>query len=364
MARRVVRRGTSADRPPPFTTSSIRPEITRITLAQPPGTPAPFDRPVNAYLLHPAPHTPNAGFTLINAGHMHTLPNLLEALAELGHPPEAITRIVLTGHAVDRFGAALAWPTPVDVFALSQPEAFRVDLHHAVSREQQRLTRVVDALASPPEGAHLPLDPQHIDRRPLDALLAHFLIPPPEHALTPIPLRDGMRLHLSGWMFRVLATSGAGPGEMALYCSEQGWLWTGAVALPDDEATGIYDAGAQLESLGVLYELQPSLLLPAYGEPSEAAQRVLRRILLFINNWMSNLPYAISQAASAPELVQQDLGYAPTQLILYATTVLGYQALFEELLRTGVIETSGTGLFKRYGVDVSKAPAGRGFTRQ
>lgn len=323
-----------------------RPDIVQIALPNP-GLPRPLGLPCNVYvILGEAP-------ALVGAGHPRAFEALREALASLHLRPEDIQRVVATDWTPSMLAGALAFER-ADLFALS-PDMVQ-PRHYGAWAEQarHRMTPDVDELLADPRYAKVMARDAH------EAALDLWFGALPER-LPVTPLRDGHVLRLGAYSLRVMDTPGPADGHLALYDDARGLLFSGRLVI--EHAFGepmIEEAKATLTSLEQIFELNPKLLLPGYGSIDEDAAWAARRSHRSLTGWLSNLPYVLQGPMTLPDLLMRDMGHIPSHLTRYLHTMNLYRAVFDELVRTGVILTAGEGVWKRYGTSEPDPRVARG----
>jgi glyoxylase-like metal-dependent hydrolase (beta-lactamase superfamily II) len=312
-------------------------DLAVITLPKPAIAALPAARPNNVFVA-------SAGTTtLINAGHPSQHRALCEALRELGVSPDRVDRIVATSWAPDCLGGAVNFPQ-ADLLTIS-PDRRAPGRYEDYLEDERRLLRVwADALCALPAYAAL-------DRAALDPFIAAWL-PRTTNALPVLPLRAGHVVRAGALSLEVIAAPGPDPGHICLYEPTRRWLFTGDLtrdALPQH----VDSVQGTLMGMERAMDLKPEVLLPTYAPVDHDGDFSLRRALRFLNNFLSNAPAAMHGGGrTLTEFVEQDLGFRPTHLVRLIYTLRSYAAFLEELTRSQMIDASGNGIHRRYGVDV------------
>ncbi len=200
--------------------------------------------PVNVFLLADGPH-----FTLIDTGYEQSAPTILNELRALGHPPTAITNILLThchpDHAgglaaIQQASGAQVWMHPIDA-AVVRGEQPMVRSKVAPGLLNRLLYRLFIANVPP----HVPPAPVH--HQPTDGDL--------------LPMAGGIR---------VIHTPGHSMGHLAFLVERDNALIVGDVC---SNITGlaysiVYDDLAEgRRSLAKLAALTPGLIGFGHGKP-------------------------------------------------------------------------------------------------
>ncbi len=312
-------------------------DLHRIGLEKPEGYPPPVGQANNVYLLdgeYPA---------LINAGHPSQFDALCKALHELDVAPSRIHRVVHTSWRIDVLGAAPNFPN-ADHFVLSPDMTQPRDYEAHVAKRREAFER--DARAALERRDHYGQDD-------LDDALAFMgqYWPRMTHRLDFVPIRSGHSVAAGNYGFEVIEAPGANPGNVALYDAEADVLFCGDVTLkgmPDF----IDEVQPYLVSLERLLEIEAEHLLPNFGKASLRSRWMIKRALSFLNNFLSNAPAAMHDAPTVIEFIENDRGRQLDSLTELVFQLQRYRRPMDELARARMIETEGTGLSRRYGVDV------------
>lgn len=316
----------------------VAPDVQRITLSPLAGLPELFSAPTHIYLLEgEAP-------ALINAGHPAQFDALSEALRELGVGLSAIERVLYTSWDIGVLGAA-ANIAGADHFAFSPDmvEPSHYEAHIAARRGAFRATARALVALDIGYGAE--------DLEAVEQVIAAYF--PPMPARMPfIPLRNAQTVCAGTFEFEVLATPGPAPGHLSFYDAARRTVFAGGfstLGIPR-QMQGVQP---YLISLERLQRLQVEALLLTHELPvMSRGDWSLRRALRFLNNFMSTAPAAMHAAPTVVEFIEADLGYKPDTLAQLVLQVERYKVPMDELVRARMIEATGEGLARRYGVDV------------
>lgn len=312
-------------------------EVHRIGLHKPNDYPAPVDQTNNVYVIssqRPA---------LVNAGHPAQFDGLCQALHELDVAPDQIHRVLHTSWRIDVLGAATNFPG-ADHFVLSpdmqQPRDYESNVQARRQAFEDDARAVVDAR-------------DYYDADDLERALdfAGRYWPRVTHRLDFIPIRAGQTVAAGSLRFEILEAPGANPGNIALYDQAASVLFCGDITLkgmPDF----IDEVQPYLVSLERLLKIEAAHLLPNFGDASLRSQWMIKRALSFLNNFLSNAPAAMHDAPTVIEFIETDLGRRIESVAELVFQLQRYRRPMDELARARMIETEGTGLNRRYGVDV------------
>lgn len=318
----------------------------QITLPNPSITALPAARPLNVYLFT------GASPALINVGHPAQQRALAAALRELGIEPSRIERVVATSWSIDVLGGITGLPQ-ADLFLLS-PDMIQPTRHDDWQQGwREEWEAMLATLREHPHFANLSTASAQ-DASEVSAADAEFFdafFPKLSNQLEFIPLRAGHTIQLGDHhALEVIAAPGPDPGHLCLYSSTKSWLFCGE--LPRDgmpeRMTSVRDMLASLERC---VALEPKLLLPNRGMIREWGGFTLQRGARFLNNFLSNATSVMKEAPTLLEFVESDMGYLPNYPIRYASTLLIYQALLDEMVRARLVLAEGKGWSRRYGVE-------------
>ncbi len=329
-----------------FALHRLGPDLARVTLPRP-GLALPFGQPRASYVVLGDPPC------VIGAPHPLTHAAFRIALAELGLEPSQIRRVVALDWSPDQIAGAGLF-TEADLFALSPDMVQPGEYGPFVRGRRRALVQIADALFEEASCA------EALERAPFDAALEGYFGPAPE-VLDFIPLRGDHRLRLAHLELAVIEASGPCPGHMALFERGQGLLFSNRLTV--DRSFGapeIEDARALLMSLERVFDLGARVLLPSLGRIDPEATYCVRVAHRNLTGVLSNLPYALQGPMTIPEVIFRDMGYVPRHLGRYVETFERTRAIFEELMRTGVVLREGAGVWARYGTEAPDARVSRG----
>lgn len=309
----------------------------QITLPNPSVSALPAARPINVYLFT------GSAPALLNAGHPSQQRALAAALREIGVEPSRIERVVSTSWSIDVVGGIAGLPG-ADLFLLS-PDMVKPTRHD--DWQKQWREEWEDMLGTLREHPHFAED----GAEEQDAAFFETFFPRLSNNLQFIPLRAGHTIQMGDThALEVIAAPGPDPGHLCLYSAERSWLFCGD--LPRDgmpeRMTSVRDMLASLERC---VALEPKLLLPNRGLIREWGAFTLQRGARFLNNFLSNATSVMKDAPTLLEFVESDMGYLPDYPIRYASTLLIYQSMLDEMVRARLVLAEGRGWSKRYGVD-------------
>ena len=322
-------------------------DIHRITLKKPAGLPELLSAPTHIYLLE------GAAPALVNAGHPSQFEALSEALRELGVGLGGIERVLYTSWDIDVLGAAANIPS-ADHFVFS-PDMVEPSHYEAqIAGRRAAFRDIARALVD----LEIGYGADELDA--VDALIKTYF--PPMPARMPfVPLRNAHTVCAGNFELEVLATPGPAPGHLCYYDAARRTAFAG-----DFSTLGIPKKmeGVQpyLISLERLQRLEIDALLLTHELPVMARGGwSVRRALRFLNNFMSTAPAAMHSAPTVVEFIEADLGYRPESLAQMVLQVQRYKAPMDELVRARMIDATGEGLARKYGVDVEddRAPLRR-----
>ncbi|MFP4599928.1 MAG: MBL fold metallo-hydrolase [Persicimonas sp.] len=321
-----------------FEIETISDDIERIILEKPEGLPSPACTPNNVFLLRgDAP-------ALVNAGHPSQFEPLCRALRELGVEVSDLDRIVYTSWNIEVLGAAANLPN-VDHFVFSPDMVQPVNYQAHIDRRRQAVRSLAERIVEQ-DDAYDDEDLGEVDR------FISTYYPPVPAKLKFIPLRSGHTVCAGRFEFEVIGTAGPDPGHISLYDTQRRTLFGGsftANGLPER----IEEVQAYLLSLERLEDLDVDMLLLNRGRVMQTRGGwTLRRMLRFFNNLMSNAPAAMHNAPTVIEFIERDLGHRIESLPELVLQLERYKAPMDELVRARMIDAEGSGLARRYGVDV------------
>lgn len=307
------------------------PRVTQITLPHGAGVARPWGFPYNVYVLHgtvPA---------LVGTGPASARPALLEALARLDLTPDRVARILLPACRPEDVGNLEVFPRAT-VFSVADDATYHAGIEALRGRTRRVATELLEG------GVHPEWRAETIDA--FDA--AYFGALPT--TLSAVPLRDGQRVRLSTLELEVLEAPGVHPGTLALFEPERRWLFGGPTVCMAEEVIPA-EAASYMETLRRLSAYEPAAILPSFGGVERHYQAVFRSTSLAANNLLTNMPFALPGPLSLPEICRRDLGAYPQDLMRFAGTVLRYEAMLAELVRTGVAQRDGEDLWSAYRMD-------------
>ena len=307
------------------------PRVTQITLPHGADVARPWGFPCNVYVLHGA--TP----ALIGTGPASARPALLAALERLHLAPSRVARVLLPSCRPGDVGNLAVFPRAA-VFARADDSEYRQGLETL----RQRIRRVASQLVE--RGVQPAWTTDTIDR-----FEAAYFAGLPEH-LDAIAVRDGQRLRLSTIDLEIIEAPGVHPGTCAFFEPERRWLFGGPTVCMAEEVVPD-DAASYMETLRRLSTYEPAAILPSYGGIERHYQAVFRSTSLAANNLLTNMPFALPGPLPLPEIGRRDLGAYPSDLIRFTGTVLRYEAMLAELVRTGVAQRDGEDLWSAYRMD-------------
>lgn len=285
----------------------------------------------------------DGAITLINAGHPHQLSSLQSALDELGLHAAAVDRIIATSWAPDTLGGAVNFPL-ASVFVASPDRLAPTRYEDYLEGERELIRRWADEIKAQ-DGW------EWLDTSGVEAFIEAWL-PPTTNALPVVPMSSGHIVCAGELRLEVHDAPGPDPGHVLLYEPRRGWLFSGDLSR-DGLPAVVTSMQGTLLGMERAVELAPQILLPSYGLIDEDAQFSLRRTLRFLNNLMSSAPAAMHGGGrTLLNFIKQDLGFKPTRTTRLIYTARAYMAALEELVYSKTIDASGTGLSRRYGIDV------------
>lgn len=305
--------------------------VTQITLPAPPGVSRPWGFPPNVYVLH------GVAPALIGTGLPGTADALRAALEELGLAPERVHRVLLPSSKPESIGNVELFPRAA---LLAHPAARRPrDAQSALRRRIERIARALNERGSHPGW----------EEAEVDAFLAAYFEPMPEH-LDVVALRDAQRVQLGGLRLEVVETPGVDDASLALYEPTRRWLFSGATIGIVEEPI-VNEAVSFMESLRAISQLEPEAVFPMHGGIERDHRAVFRTVGLATNNLLTNMPFAVSKPSSLPEICHRDLGYYPRDLLRFTGLILRWEAMLEELVRTGVAQRDSDDVWSCYRMD-------------
>jgi glyoxylase-like metal-dependent hydrolase (beta-lactamase superfamily II) len=291
-------------------------------------------KPTSVYLLRgDAP-------ALVGAGHPTQSDALIAALDELGVPASSIRRIVVGSWSPAVLGGVVSFPR-ADWF-VATPDMI-APRHYDTWLDEERATFVglVDEILE---------RSGEWSREALDGWLERAFPRVTDH-LDFVPVRTGQTVQAGSFELEVVSAPGPNPGHSVLWNATHRLAFTGDLQMRGLPAH-VESARDYLVALERTMDLEPQWMLPTHGEPTPYARRRLKSMLQFCNNFLSNVAMTLAGGKSVLEFVDADLGYRPETLVEYAEEVRRRRPFLEELAASGMVETSGDGLDKRYGTDV------------
>lgn len=305
--------------------------VTQLTLPCPDGVSRPWGFPPNVFVLH------GAAPALVGTGLPGTEDALRDALDEIGLTPERVARVVLPSARPEALGNVGMFPRAA-VFATPPSAAPRSANAALAARVRQAADGLIERGGNDAWTSDV-----------LRAFEASYLAPLPDR-LDIVPLRDGQRLRLGTLTLEVMATPGVDPGTLALYEPERRWLFCGpTISLAEEPVPDV--AAPYMESLRRISQLEPAAVFPTHGGIERDHRAVFRSAGLATNNLLTNMPFAVPEPLPLPEICRRDLGYFPADLMRFTGTILRYQAMLDELVRTGVAQRDGEGVWAPYRMD-------------
>lgn len=280
---------------------------------------------------------------MINAGHPSQGDELVEAIETIDDPrvePARILRVVHTSWSIDVLGGAVNFPD-ADHF-VSSPDMIRPSRYEALIAERR------DGFRQLAEGA--------ADQEPngdMDAIddFIDTYWPEMPQSLPIIPIRNGQTVRAGSAELEVMGAEGPGPGNVALLERERDWLFCG-----DMTTSGLpyqlRDLRSYMVALERLLDLDIGWLLPNRDRPKRRGDWAIRSAITFINNFMSNAPSAMFEKPTLLEFVERDLGYRPDDFVELVWKASLYREMMDELVRSKMIESEGSGIERVYGVNI------------
>lgn len=291
-------------------------------------------RTTNVYLLE------GDSPALVGAGHPVNTDDLVAALAEHDVAASQIRRIVVGSWHPAVLGGVAAFPR-ADWF-VATPDMI-APRHYDTWLDERRAAFVglVDEILE---------RKADWDRDRLEPWLERAFPRVTDH-LDFIPVRTGQLIEAGGLELEVVAAPGPNPGHAVL------WNATHELAFTADLRTQglpahVSQARDYLVGLERAMDLEPTWMLPTHGAPSPNARWRLKSMLQFCNNFLSNVAMTLVGGKTVLEFVDADLGHPPETLIEYVEEVRRRRPFLEELAASGMVETAGEGLDRRYGTDV------------
>lgn len=314
-------------------------DLVQIALPSVPDVPQPYGFPENVWVGR------GARPFVVNTGLRGTRDALAAALEEAGIAPESVRDVVLTSTRPEAIGniglfpnatVHAATPSPLLVPAVAQRD------------ERERIEKVLRDLAAgnaaDPEATHADWNLDTVER----FLAAYFGGQPDIVQVSPIA--DGTRLTLGDATVRVVVTPGVDPHACCLLDADGDRLFGGETVVRAI-APRVGSPKQYSESLDRLSPLQPKRILPAHGGVELSYFAVFRALNLSVANLVQNMPFALQGATSGARIAYNDLGFWPRDIVRFGAHVLHFQAMLDELVRSGVAASEGEGAWTVYTMD-------------
>ena len=269
---------------------------------------------------------------LIGAGHIRHRAELEAALADLGIKPSDVTRVVSGSWTAEALGGARAFPN-ADLFVASDDGVRPRRWGSWLEGQRARWLAVADEILSK--------NPRW-DREPVVSWAQTTFAG--SERLDFIPLHPGHRVRVGAAELQVLPAPGPHDAHAALWCQTSDVVFAGALQL-DGLPTMVDSAEQLLASLEVLSQTGARMVCPTNGRPSlRGADRQIR----FCNNYLTAAPQLLSEAKTALEVTDADLGFEPDNPVEYIEAYISHRAMLDELAAIGVLHAHGNGLERTY----------------
>jgi glyoxylase-like metal-dependent hydrolase (beta-lactamase superfamily II) len=312
-------------------------ELWAISLTRPQAWPESLQDPNRVYIIggdNPA---------MINAGHPSQHEEVVAGIEAIDDPrvePERILRVVHTSWSIDVLGGAVNFPD-ADHF-VSSPDMIRPSRYEALIEERRQAYRQLAEAAADQQ--------PNADMEAVEAFVESYWPKMPE-SLPIIPIRNGQTVRAGAAELEIMGAEGPGPGNVALLERGRDWLFCG-----DMTTSGLpyqmRDLRSYMVALERLLDLEIGWLLPNRDRPRKRGDWAIRSAITFINNFMSNAPSAMFEEPTLLEFVERDLGYRPDDFVDLVWKASLYRELMDELVRSKMIESEGSGIERVYGVNI------------
>jgi glyoxylase-like metal-dependent hydrolase (beta-lactamase superfamily II) len=295
----------------------------------------PWGFPTNVWLLrgdNPA---------VVDTGPPGTADALRGALTELGVSPRHVTRVVLTSLRPEAIGNLEVFENASIIS--TAPASVTRDLRAHLAPLRARHERLVrDLCAWDGRSPAWSLD------EALETLSGTFEVP--AQAGASLLADRGTPVVAGGRRLEVVPTPGIDEYAATWFEPDSSTLFGGQTVVVATD-TPVEDAPVAIESLLRVSQLAPARIAPGQGGIERSYQAVFRSLNLRVNNLLQNVPFALRGPTPLAEIVATDLGRVPRDVVRFAATVRRYEAMLDELVRSGVSERTGEGAMAVYSME-------------
>lgn len=277
---------------------------------------------------------------LVNGVHPQHVDRLRQGLQEHGYALEDIERVVYTSWHIEVLGSLFEMPW-ADHFVFSPDMIAPTDYRAYIQRQRHALEKIAEKL-----------DEEKLKggREAFQDFLDDYFSLPGER-MDFIPIQGGHKLRVGPLSCEVLVKRGPSEGHICLLERDREMLFGGELVVSGMPNT-VDDVQAYLVSLENLQELDASLLYSNFRGKLKRPSWQIGRTMRFMNNFLNHAPATMYNAPTVREFIENDRGRPVESFSRLVLLINKFKNPLDELERMGMIETDGSGLSKKYGVDV------------
>ncbi len=317
----------------------VLPDVVQVTLPSAAHVPLPFGFPPNVWVGR------GARPFVVGTGHIAARGALRAALSEIGVVPENVANVFLTSALPECVGNTALFPNATIHLLTDSPLFVAASAQGGLKEDISAIAYgLVDSPERPERAGHPDWNRDTVDR-----FVASYF----EHESTFVtvsPMSEGQRIDIGGRTLRVVATPGTDAHACCLL-DEAAQVIFGGETLVRTPQPRILSPKVYSESLDRLSPLRPTLILPGYGGVERSYFALFRSLNLAVANLVQNMPFALNGPTSVAHIAFNDLGYWPSDVVRFGGSVMRFQVMLDELVRSGVAQSEGVGPWAVYAMD-------------